>query len=112
MLAQVLREVYANNQFLLFRRLTPAQYFPLRHAGTPRITSYLRRNFRRNVHGFQSGKRLKLVKSRKKDHIGKSFDAYHIDFEGMKSAVSSWNDSTKVIWQSFGGKFIRKNQTT
>ena len=55
MLAQVLREVYANNQFLLFRRLTPAQYFPSRHAGTPRITSCLRRNFRRNVHGFQSG---------------------------------------------------------
>ena len=59
MLAQVLREVYANNQFLLFRRLTPAQYFPSRHAGTPRITSCLRRNFRRNVHGFQSGNRYK-----------------------------------------------------
>ena len=60
MLAHVLREVYANNQFLLFRWPTPAQYFPSRHAGTPRINSCLRRNFRRNVHGFQSGNTVQM----------------------------------------------------
>ena len=40
--------------FLTLRRVAPAYYFPLRHANTLTKNSCVRRNFRRNIHGFQS----------------------------------------------------------
>ena len=69
----------------MFRRLTPAQYFPIRHAGTPRMISCLRQNFQRNVHGFQSGQKEQTERFKGRTRLLLKTRTRHCPVDGRES---------------------------